>query len=301
MDRIIPEIPEKGAKMRLIIDTDAANEIDDLYAISLAIMSSQRFDIEGIIATHYAATPNVGPESIDNSYNLICQLLKEANLEEAFPVKKGGHPMQYQQTPSDSEACDFIIERAHAGSENDPLWVLILGAATNPASALLKDPSIANKVRFIFHARSEYSWPERTEQYNVKGDVLAIMSILSSSVPLVWFDTGTNITSSYSTTEEHVAPYGNLGKFIHNYRNNDPSWKTERKGFFDLGDVAWLIEPDICQVNVEKVMSMDHALRFNRDKDLGEMLRVHDIDCSRTWEILFSSFKDFNSEVRYEK
>jgi len=42
--RLIPEIPISGQRMRLLFDTDAGAEIDDLYAISLALASPDRFE-----------------------------------------------------------------------------------------------------------------------------------------------------------------------------------------------------------------------------------------------------------------
>lgn len=36
--RPVPELPGVGEKIRVIIDTDAANEIDDLYALALALV-----------------------------------------------------------------------------------------------------------------------------------------------------------------------------------------------------------------------------------------------------------------------
>jgi hypothetical protein len=35
------------------IDTDAGNEFDDQYAISLVLGSPDRFDLEGIVAAHF--------------------------------------------------------------------------------------------------------------------------------------------------------------------------------------------------------------------------------------------------------
>ncbi|MEX2565383.1 MAG: hypothetical protein WD431_05535 [Cyclobacteriaceae bacterium] len=43
---IIPEIPAKGEKIKLIIVSDATNEIDDIWAIALALFHPERFQIE---------------------------------------------------------------------------------------------------------------------------------------------------------------------------------------------------------------------------------------------------------------
>ncbi len=52
-ERKIPKIPPKGKRLRVIIDTDAKNEIDDIWAIALAILSPERFKIEGFVAGNF--------------------------------------------------------------------------------------------------------------------------------------------------------------------------------------------------------------------------------------------------------
>lgn len=53
--RLVPQIPgPPGVRIRLVINTDAANEIDDLYAIAPALRSPDRFEIAGFVATHFA-------------------------------------------------------------------------------------------------------------------------------------------------------------------------------------------------------------------------------------------------------
>ena len=65
-ERILPSIPAKGEKIRVIIDTDAKNEIDDQWAVTLALLSSDRFQIEGFIAANFDNS-NGGPNGIEKS------------------------------------------------------------------------------------------------------------------------------------------------------------------------------------------------------------------------------------------
>ena len=51
--------------------------------------------------------------------------------------------MQYIGVPSPSAGADLIIELAREATPEQPLWVAVLGAATNTASALLMAPEIA--------------------------------------------------------------------------------------------------------------------------------------------------------------
>ncbi len=284
-DRTVPSLPASGEALRIVIDTDAANEIDDLYAIALALRSPDRFRIEGFVATHFAQI--AGRESIRQSYDLLMTLLDVAGCGGDFPVVKGGDPLPYVDEPSESEGAQLIIERAHAGDAQNPLWVLGLGAATNLASALLIDPSIMPKVRYVFHARSEWSWPERSEQFNVGGDVRAARYLLESGVPLAWFDTGTQLTCAMSMTAERLLPLGGLPAFLHEYRLRKPYFQRDDKGFFDLGDIAWMIQPDVCQSDIVDAPRMDWKMAFHADGTLGQMLRLSQISAAPVWDLFF--------------
>jgi hypothetical protein len=285
-DRIIPALPSPNESLRIIIDTDAANEIDDLYAVALALRAPERFRIEGFVATHFAQV--AGRDSIQRSYDVLLTLLDVAGFAGVWNVVKGGDPMRYLDEFSDSDGARLIIERAHAGSAEDPLWVLGLGAATNLASALLIDPSIRPKVRYVYHARSEWSWPDRSEQFNVAGDIPAARTLLRSGVPLVWFDTGQQLTCPMSVTAEKLLPLEGLPAFLHEFRLCNPYFQRADKGFFDLGDVAWMIQPACCRNTVVDVPYMDWKMAFQHKGDLGQMLRVSEISAPPVWALFFA-------------
>jgi len=111
--KIVPKIPPKNERIRVIIVSDATNEIDDLWAISLAILSPERFDIEGFVGSNYDHTHNgIGPRSIEMSVKEIHTILEKAGMKGKYPVFPGSHPMQYEFAPGNSEGVDFIIKRA---------------------------------------------------------------------------------------------------------------------------------------------------------------------------------------------
>jgi inosine-uridine nucleoside N-ribohydrolase len=195
--------------------------------------------------------------------------------------------MQYMGFPSEAEGVDFIIERAHAGSKEAPLWVVGLGASTDLASAILKDPTIQNKVRYVFHARSHHYWPERSKQFNVKGDIHAARTLLREWVPLVWFDTGTHLMCPMEITEKYLSTAGGMGKFLHEYRHRRPWFANRQKGFYDMGDIVYLVEPESCKQEIVKAPTMDEYMFFNHEYTNGEMVRVYDIDNNRAWNLLF--------------
>lgn len=283
-ERIVPEIPAVGKRMRLLIDSDAANEIDDLYAIGLAVRSPERFSIEGIVATQFS---HDGLSTVQQSYHVIHDLLTADNRWGAFRVEKGGKPLQSMTEPEDSAGARLIIERAKAGDKSDPLWVVGIGAASNIASALMLDPSIRDRIRLVFHARCEEHWPKYTTQFNIKGDVAAARFLLASGVPLVWFDTGAQLVCPMDETKRQLSPLGGMPAFLHDYRSRRKDFQSPKKGFFDLGDIAFLMQPDVCTVETVDVPHLGEDLKFERLGDLGKMLRVHSIRPEPAWKLFF--------------
>ncbi|MHC4534699.1 MAG: hypothetical protein ACYS6K_12165, partial [Planctomycetota bacterium] len=118
--RKVPKIPPKGKRLRVIFDTDARNEIDDVWAIALAILSPERFKIEGFVAANFDnSRPETGPDSIEASFKEIKTILDKAGLANKWPVLRGSHPMRYKYEPSESEGVDFIIEKAMESTPED--------------------------------------------------------------------------------------------------------------------------------------------------------------------------------------
>ncbi|MCD6365580.1 MAG: nucleoside hydrolase [Planctomycetes bacterium] len=286
MDRIVPEVPPSGDSLRLVIDTDFAAEIDDLYAVALALRSQGRFRLEGLVGTHFAN--EAGRVSIDESCSLLHEFLDVAQMAGNIPILRGGDPLRYLDEPSESEGADFIIDRAHTGSEADPLWVVGLGAASTLASAVMKDPDIKPLVRYVFHARSEVTWPDRSDQYNVYGDRQAARNLLTSGVPLVWFDTGTALTCPMETTERKLMGAGPLGRYLHEYRLRNRYFQRADKGFFDVGDIAWLIDPAVCSEEVVSAPVLGLDYRFVPSDNYGKIRRVFDVKPEPAWRIFFS-------------
>ena len=283
-ERILPSIPAKGEKIRVIIDTDAKNEIDDQWAVTLALLSSDRFQIEGFIAANFDNS-NGGPNGIEKSYQELKLLLKKSGFEDQYPVYKGSHPMRYKYEPSPSEGVDFIIRKAMESAPSDPIWVVALGSATNLASAYLKQPEIMDRVRFFWHGRTR--WPEKCWNFNVFGDRHAAMILFHAPVPLVLFDTGTYLTCPMEESEQHVLPHGEIGRYLHEYRYTNPYFMRSDKGFFDLGDIAALLDPDIAQWQKAPCPEVDPDMSYRFMGTKGEILRCYYIDRDAAFRLLY--------------
>lgn len=286
--RLVPEIPLPDEQMRIIVDTDAACEIDDLYAIALTLLCPERFKIEGFVAAHYGDSG--GPKGLQRSYDLIKKVLEKAGMPDRYPVKMGSHPFRYSKVPEPSEGVDFIIEKAMASTPEDPLWVVSLGACTNIAAASLVKPEIKDRVRVYWHGRTR--WPDVCWNFNAYNDLKAVRILFSSEFPLVLFDTGTHLYTTMQESKDRLAPYGELGKFLHDYRYRSKWYQSPTKGFFDLGDIAALVNPTLVKHEVVGAPSVNWDMRYDHKKTHGKMLRLFDIDRDGTFELFYRKFKE---------
>jgi purine nucleosidase len=288
-NRVVPVVPPAYERLRVIIDSDTGNEIDDIWAIALALRCPQRFQIEGFIAANYDNdSPSAGPNSIETSAHLIGEILDRAGMRGKIPIKRGSPPMQYSYEPSESEGVDFIIKTAMASPPDDPLWVIGLGASTDIASAYLKEPRIAEHVVVFWHFRTE--WPKRCWNFNVIGDVRAARGVFHSDLSFVLFDTGTNLTCPMEQSARW-ADFNPLAKYVHEFRHRNKAFESPTKGFFDLGDIAALVDPSLAQWVVVDCPEVNWDLAYQFKGTKGKILRCGKIDRDKTFALFESKLK----------
>jgi inosine-uridine nucleoside N-ribohydrolase len=282
--RKVPTIPSKGQRIRVIFDTDAKNEIDDIWALALAVLSTERFKIEGFVAANFDNDrPEAGPGSIEASFKEINTILDKAGLAGKYPVLHGSPPMRYKFEPSESEGVDFIIDKAMQSTPEDPLWIVGLGAATDIASAYLKEPRIAERIVVFWHFRTR--WPEKCWNFNVIGDVKAARIVFHSDLSFVLFDTGAYLYCPMEESQQYLS-CGALGKYLHEYRSESASYQKPNKGFYDLGDIASLVDPALATWEVTDCPEVDWDLSYKFTKTKGSILRCSEIDRDATFALL---------------
>ena len=238
-------IPDEK-KIRVIIDTDAACEADDPFAIVQALLSPKLI-VKGILAEHFNEKG-----SVQKSYDEIMTILDAMDLK--VPVFMG------EEDPVDvvgwsesvSEAADFIISEAMK-DDPKPLYILCQGAITNLAAALHRKPAIKDRIRIIWigtHGVSDKPAPFR--EFNAGNDVTAANYVLESGadVWLVPSDVYTTITVGLAELKLKVLPCGRIGK--HLYENMIDYNLSPRAGWtqgesWSLGDspaIAIALNPE---------------------------------------------------------
>lgn len=173
-----PTAAPADQRIRVLLDTDANNELDDQHAIAYMLFNGQVFDVEGITVNRTR-----GGGDIDEQFAEAERVVKLTGLDGQVPLHKGASgsfdeiaPTMDQADFDGAAAVRFIIERAHAADPR-PLVLLPVGKLTNIALALRKDPSIAGKVRVVWLGSN---YPERGE-YNKENDPGSLTYVLDQT------------------------------------------------------------------------------------------------------------------------
>lgn len=227
------DVPEYK-KIRLIVDTDAACEADDPFAIAQALMT-KKFDIRALVAAHFGERGTV-----QRSFDEIETVLRCMEMDVPHFMGEDG-PLTVAMNDAPSPAVEFLIQEA-LRLEERPLFVLCLGAITNVARALKECPDIMDKMTVVWigcHQPGTEKVPFR--EFNAGNDIEAANFVLQSGVKLWLIPSNVYGTMRISLAEiqRRIYPCGEIGQ--HLFENMEQYNRSEFAGWtagesWTLGD-----------------------------------------------------------------
>ncbi len=238
--------PPVKRPVRMVLDTDTYNEIDDQFALVYALISPE-LDVQAVYAAPFHNKRSSGPgDGMEKSYEEILRVLSRLGKDaDGFALKGSTHYLTDLRNPEESPASLDLIRRAKRSSPEDPLYVVAVGAITNVSNAILIDPSIIHNIVVVWLGGNGHHWPHQRE-FNFRQDLSASRVIFNSGVPLVQLPC-TPIVTHFTTTvpemERYVAGRGAIGDYLleifKDYRRDHFGWS---KVLWDMTAVAWLID-----------------------------------------------------------
>ena len=186
-EQLLKNLQVPTGPIDVVLDTDTYNEIDDQFALSYLLRSGEKLTVKALCAAPFFNDNSTSPEDgMERSYREIFNLLHLAEREDLNPVVfKGSRTyLPDEHTPVDSPAARELVRLARGYSPEKPLFVVAIGAITNVASALLKDPAIADNVVIVWLGGHALEWPE-TGEFNMMQDVAAARVVFGSGAPVV--------------------------------------------------------------------------------------------------------------------
>ena len=270
-------------KINVILDTDTYNECDDQFALSYLIKSQDKFNIEAITVAPYSHnTRNVSvPEGQELSYKEILKICRWLDFDTSNKVFKGSMDYIQNEYNENNDAVNKIIEIA---LKNDKTYILGIGAITNIALAIKKEPKIIDKIEVIWLGGNELGNKDNLE-YNFRQDVEAVKIVLESQVKLTILPCK-NIVSTLridiNTLKENIGNKSELCDYlIKRFYNDGYHGIQESRVIWDISVIAYMINKnwfetkEISSPNIKEDTSYEmtqnkHNVTFvtklNRDK-----------------------------------
>jgi purine nucleosidase len=221
-------------RIPVIVDSDANNELDDQHALAYLLLNGGTFDVEGVTVN---ATRGGG--DIRQHYEEARRVMALCGVA-GIPLHAGANgsfeairPTLRQSDHDGKAAVDFIVARAKAQPAGSPLVLLPIGKLTNIALALVKEPSIAKRIRVVWLG-SNYPAPG---EYNQDNDPEALRYVLSTEVPfemvLVRYGTPSGTDAIRVTPEEVKTLFAGRGP-----RVSTPVMGRHGEAFGTFGDYS---------------------------------------------------------------
>ncbi|MFS0724954.1 nucleoside hydrolase [Paenibacillus sp. 1P07SE] len=249
-DQLIRRLEHPGRKVRMILDTDTYNEIDDQFAVIYALQSEDHVQVEAMYAAPFFNSLSDGPkDGMEKSYRELHKIRSLMKREEV-PLYRGAEAyLPGPEQPADSEAARDLVRRAMASDPEDPLYVVAIAAITNIASAILIEPRIVERIVVVWLGGHALHWPD-TKEFNLAQDLYASRLVLDCGVPLILapcMGVASHLKTTLSELGEHIREQGEAGAYLYKTFEacHDDHYGYSRV-IWDIAVIAWLVEPDWC-------------------------------------------------------
>ncbi len=283
--------PPEG-RVRMVLDTDTYNEIDDQFAVVHAILSPENLNLEAIYAAPFHNNRSSNPaDGMEKSYDEIIRLLDYLDVKsDGFAYKGSQAFLTDGNTPQQSHATRDMIERATTSTKT-PLYVVAIGAITNVASAILIEPDIIKNIVVVWLGGNPLYW-SHTREFNLAQDIHAARVVFNSGVPLVHLPARgvvSHLLTTVSEMECYVQGNGKIGdylvKIFKDYQKDHFAWS---KVIWDISATAYLINSSWVPTELVHspiltdypAWSFDNSRHFirtaasvNRDAIFGDLFR----------------------------
>ncbi len=289
----IQEELRKPGRKRVILDTDTYNEIDDQFALALAMLSPDEIELVAVTAAPFH---NENSESyadgMERSYREIgicTKFVQESHGCVIPPYYRGStERMPDVDTPVPSEAVEAIYR--HVMESDEITYIAAIGAITNVSSAILIHPELKDKIAVIWLGGGARWFG--AQEFNLSGDVNAANALYKSGVPLLQLPAA-GVTSHLIVTIHELEYFlrGNspLGDYLcDNVANCKPknalSWS---RVIWDISAICTIIDPNCVRVSVQPRPFVDENGRYNFGVYEGEFEHAEAMNRDYVFSLLF--------------
>lgn len=248
-DELVRRLEPPKGRVKMVLDTDTYNEVDDQFALAYSLLSPEKLDVLAVYAAPYFNDRSSDPEDgMEKSYAEIVRLLgKMGRTSEGFVFKGSRGYLPDGETPVESEAARDLVKKAMAMPEGELLYVVAIGAITNVASAILMEPEIVKKICVVWLGGHPLS-ASTAREFNLMQDVPAARVVLDCGVPFTLVPCMGVASHLLATVPDMKDAIGGknalcdaLVELFGEYSSDHFGWAKE---IWDVSTIAYLVNPD---------------------------------------------------------
>ncbi|MHB8647302.1 MAG: nucleoside hydrolase [Thermomicrobiales bacterium] len=276
------------APLRVILDCDTANEIDDQFAIAYAL-GSPSLDVRGVISVQNTLIHGAG--SVERYQEEAERVVRLCGKADSVPCLRGAvRPMETRDIPVPSEGLDFLLAEARRG----PLTIIATGPITDIASLLLVAPAVRENVRVVwlggFADVATYTrW--RLGELNGRADIAAWRVLFAQPVALLQLPGWPGVAKLVVEYDIYIKELRALNRPIATYLAEIcDAWRTEREALgygpqrrkilWDVATVAAVIAPAAVTITPTATPTLDVAGAHDFDRPGRTVDVVTDLDAA---------------------
>lgn len=275
-------------KINVILDTDTYNECDDQFALAYLLKSQERFNIEAITVAPYHHDNNISIlEGNEKSYNEIIKICKYLNFDTTNKVYKGSEDYLQNNYNETTKAVEKIIEIA---MKNEKTYILSIGAITNIAIAILKEPRIIDRIEIVWlggHSLLQ----NKNDELNFRQDIKAVQTVLESNVKLTIIpckSVASNLKISIYELEHFLKGKNELCDYLcQRFYNDGVHGIQERRVIWDISVIAYLINQDWFEEKKMDCPEINKDLSYTFNKNDRKIKFVTYLDSDKIYNDLF--------------
>ncbi|MBP5236425.1 MAG: nucleoside hydrolase [Clostridia bacterium] len=308
MEKILNHI-KTTPKKNFILDTDTFNEIDDQFAVTLA-MTAEDLNLLGLCAAPFHNQRSSGPaDGMEKSYQELLKLRQLIDPEDKMhvPCYRGSDKyMDNIITPVKSDAAENLVRLVNEA--DDIVYIGVVGCFTNVASALLLDPSIINKAVIILLGGNLFENIDAND-FNLVQDRIAARVIFDCGVPVVLLPAmGGSCTDIIHMTNAEVTYYfkdkaGAIGNYLCKIFYDDEcepeegeyGCNTRQRSIFDIAAPMFARVPDNFVYTIVPARTIDGEGMYREVNDGRKMIYVPHADRNAVLSDFFTTVKKFTT------
>ena len=279
----------KKKKLNVILDTDTYNECDDQFALAYMIKNQELFNVEAITVAPYSHKDK--NETVlsgrEKSYNEIIKICNLSNFDTTNKVFKGAEDYVCNGYEKSNDAVNKIIEIAQ---KNDKTYILAIGAITNVALAIKKEPKIIDNIEVVWlggHRKKK----KNNLEFNFKQDVSAVKIVFESKVKLTVIpckNVASDLRTSIYELNHYLKDKSELCNYLIDRFYNDGYFGTqESRVIWDISVIAYMVNKDWFTSESISCPDVKDDTSYEETADNHKITIVNYIDVNKVYKDLF--------------